>query len=235
MNPPALAMEFVERQPAPRPLYESSPPRVIKVYEQPLRDYPTQPRPQPVPFTPQTVSAPQPPRVDPPQQIVGTWVAERKRWNAEEFEGELDDQVRRQQRLARAAAAAEAAAAQAANTNLSYQQPVVVQSTYVPQAPQQVAGVTELPMAARYSTGVTSYATGTTPAARSFTRSAANRANSPAAAASFAARARSASSKITTLRKSIRRTPNYKVTRIPNRANGFGITMPRLMIKVARA
>jgi uncharacterized protein YhaN len=173
VNPPALAMEYVERAPQPpsRPNYETTAPRVIKVYEQPLRDYPAQPRPQPVPFTPpqpytppQQFTAPQPSRVDPPQQVIGTWVAERKRWNAEEFEGELDDQVRRQQRLARAAAAAEAAAAQhAAATNYSYQQPVVVQSTYVPQAPQHVSGVTEMPVTARYTTGVTSYATGTSP------------------------------------------------------------------------
>ncbi len=162
VNPPALAMEYVERQPAPRPIYETSAPRVIKVYEQPLRDYDAQPRPQPVPLTPPRVQ-PQPQRVDPPQQVVGTWIAERKRWNAEEFEGELDDQVRRQQRLARAAAAAEAAAAQHVASNGIYQQPVVVQSTYIPQAPQPIAGVTEMPMTARYSTGVTSYATGTSP------------------------------------------------------------------------
>jgi hypothetical protein len=163
VNPPALAAEYIERQPAPRPIFETSAPRVIKVYEQPLRDYDAQPRPQPVPFTPPRIQ-PQPQRVDPPQQVVGTWIAERKRWNAEEFEGELDDQVRRQQRLARAAAAAEAAAAQhAAATNVTYQQPVVVQSTYIPQAPQPIAGVTEMPVTARYTTGVTSYSTGTAP------------------------------------------------------------------------
>ncbi|MDX1963840.1 MAG: AAA family ATPase [Pirellulales bacterium] len=87
-QPPVYSVNYAERQPRP--------PRVE------LAGAASAPLPRPAVRQPQVAAVESQLRVDPPQSPRATWVAKRVNWNAEEFEGELDDQVRRERALRQA-------------------------------------------------------------------------------------------------------------------------------------
>lgn len=141
----------------PQPVMNVQPPAASVQRPMPQPNI-AQPQPRPIAFAlPPASQAEVIRRLDQPEQVVATWVPKRVRWNAEEFEGELDDQVRREQlRQERIARETSYTNGTAENATLETRRDTLgVANGY-----ETIAGVREIYPTAVYDNGVVVYEQG---------------------------------------------------------------------------